>query len=319
MTFAKAQEAEPVARVGFVGLGNMGRPMARNLAAAGFRLTVRDAEGERQERFAAEHACEAAATPAAFGASDVVVTMLPDDRVVREVMLGWEGGIASALRAGAVVVDMSSSNPTRTQELGRELAEKGVSLVDAPVSGGVPRAETATLAIMVGGDDEQAFSRAEQVLRALGDRLFRTGRLGSGHAMKALNNYVAAAAYASAAESLAVGQRFGLEPATMVEILNASTGRSFSTELVFKEHVVSGSYATGFALGLLAKDVGIADDLAAATGIEAPLCRLVERRWSEALAGLGPAADHSEAHRSWWPFEFAGQGSDAAAAPRRAG
>jgi 3-hydroxyisobutyrate dehydrogenase len=183
----------------------------------------------------------------------------------------------------------------------------------------VPRAETAALAIMVGGDDEQAVTRANEVLRALGDRLFRTGPLGSGHAMKALNNYVAAAAYAAAAEGLAVGQRFGLEPATMVEVLNASTGRSFSTELVFKEHVVPGRYATGFALGLLAKDVGIAADLASATGIEAPLCRLVSRRWSEALEALGATSDHSEAHRSWWPSELAGRAADAPEAGRRVG
>jgi 3-hydroxyisobutyrate dehydrogenase len=183
----------------------------------------------------------------------------------------------------------------------------------------VPRAESATLAIMVGGGDEQAVTSAEEVLRAFGDRLFRTGPLGSGHAMKALNNYVAAAAYAAAAEGLAVGLRFGLEPATMVEILNASTGRSFSTELVFKEHVVPGRYATGFALGLLAKDVAIADDLASATGIEAPLCRLVSGRWSEALDGLGAAADHSEAHRSWWPVEFAERPPAASEGRRRAG
>jgi len=290
--------------VGFVGLGNMGWPMASNLSRAGFRLTVRDADAGRQERFAAEHGCAAALAPAAFGATPVLVTMLPDDRVVREAVTGWAGGIARALPAGAVVVDMSSSNPLGTRRLGEELAAIGLALVDAPVSGGVTRAADATLSIMVGGDDEGAIARADPVLRALGSRLFRTGPLGSGHAMKALNNYVGAAAYLAAAEALAVGRHFGLDVEVMLDVINSSTGRSFNSERVLKEDVATGRYGTGFALGLMAKDVGIAAGLAEASGVDAPGCRLVSRRWAEALEGLGPAADHSEAHRQWWPVDL---------------
>jgi 3-hydroxyisobutyrate dehydrogenase len=301
--------------VGFVGLGNMGRPMARNLAAAGFPLTVRDTDPEREESFAAEHGCTVGRAPEAFANADAVVTMLPDDRDVREAIMEWEGGIGPALSAGAVVVDMSSSNPTGTRSLGQRLAKHRVALVDAPVSGGVPRAETATLSIMVGGDDEEAIARVEPVLRALGDRLFRTGPLGSGHAMKALNNYVAAASYAAAAEALAIGERFGLEPATVIDVINSSTGRSFSTELVFKEHVITGLYATGFALGLLAKDVGIAAALADSADVEAPVCRLVSSRWADAVAELGHFADHSEAHKRWWSSDFADRAGASAAAP----
>jgi 3-hydroxyisobutyrate dehydrogenase len=121
--------------------------------------------------------------------------------------------------------------------------------------------------------------------------------------MKALNNYAAAAAYAATTEALAIGRRFGLDPETMVEIFNASTGRSFVTELVLKEHVVTGRYATGFALGLLAKDVAIAADLADAAEVEAPVCRLVSERWTDAAGALGFAADHSEAHKRWWPAD----------------
>jgi 3-hydroxyisobutyrate dehydrogenase len=287
-------------RAGFVGLGMMGWPMARNLAAAGLPLVVHDADRERSARFAAEHGAVAAASPADFAAVDVVVTMLPDDAVVRQALLEWEGGIASALPSGAVVVDMSSSNPEGTKATGAELAAAGVALVDAPVSGGVPRAEAGTLTLMIGGDDEAAITRATPVLEVLGERLFRTGPLGSGHAMKALNNFVGGGTYALVAEALAVGSRFGLEAATMVEVMNASTGRSFNTENVFAPHVVTGAYATGFALGLLAKDVGIAAALAESAGVEAPLCRLVRGRWADAAAALGPARDHSEAHRSWY-------------------
>jgi 3-hydroxyisobutyrate dehydrogenase len=153
---------------------------------------------------------------------------------------------------------------------------------------------------MVGGDDEVAIERARPVLEILGGRLFRTGLLGSGHAMKALNNLVGGATYAVVVEALAVGERYGLDPAVMVEVMNASTGRSFNTEHVIQEHVLTGTYATGFSLGLLAKDVGIAAELAAAVDVDAPVARLVSRRLAEAAEGLGPTADHSEAHRHWW-------------------
>jgi 3-hydroxyisobutyrate dehydrogenase len=285
--------------VGFVGLGKMGRPMARNLAAAGFSLVVRDADEDVQARFAAEHRVAAASAPDDFAGASVVVTMLPDDVAVRNAVLDW--GIASALSPGAVVVDMSSSDPRGTTALGAELAARGLVLVDAPVSGGVAKAEAGTLTLMVGADDDGAVERALPVLETLGERIFRTGPLGSGHAMKALNNYLGATAYAAAAEALEIGTRFGLEPETMIEVVNASTGRSFNSESVFAEHVLPGRYATGFALGLMAKDVGIAAKLADAAGVDSPVCELVSRRFAEALEALGPAADHSEAHKPWWP------------------
>jgi 3-hydroxyisobutyrate dehydrogenase len=296
--------AADAGRVGFVGLGMMGWPMARNLVAAGYALTVRDADGERQARFAEEHGCSAAADAQAFAAAAVVVTMLPDDTAVREAVLDWDGGIARALSAGAVVVDMSSSNPEGTKSLGERLAPSGIGLVDAPVSGGVTRADEGTLTLMVGGDDEEAIARAQPVLDVLGERIFRTGPLGSGHAMKALNNFVGGATYAVVVEALAVGRRFGLDPATMIDVMNASSGRSFNTEHVVKDHVLTGAYATGFALGLLAKDIGIAAALASDCEVDAPLIRAVSGRWAEAAADLGAAADHSEAHKHWWSSDL---------------
>jgi 3-hydroxyisobutyrate dehydrogenase len=280
------------ARIGLVGLGNMGWPMAHNLAEAGFPLTVGDADPALRERFASEHGCEAAASPADFAACEVVVTMLPNDKIVRDVVLEWEGGIAENLPGGAVVLDMSSSGPTATQALGEELAPVGVALVDAPVSGGVPRAVSGTLSLMVGGDDEAAIEKAMPVLEVLGEKIFRTGGLGTGHALKALNNFLAAASYAAATEALLVGEEFGL---------NTSTGRSFVSEVVIGENVVTGDYATGFALALLAKDVGIAADLAETQGADAPVLSLVAERWSAAAAGAPAGADHSETHRQWWP------------------
>jgi 3-hydroxyisobutyrate dehydrogenase len=286
--------------VGFVGLGNMGWPMAANLHSAGFSLVVRDADAARQARFAAEHPDALTAdSPAAFAVADLVVTMLPNGGVVREAVLGW--GIASVLRSGALVVEMSSSDPSDTLRLAAGLAPDGIRVMDAPVSGGVPRAVTGELSLMVGGEDADV-ERAQPVLRVLGDpaRQFRTGGLGTGHAMKALNNVIGAATYCATAEALMVGQRFGLDPQTMIAIINASTGRSFVSELVFGPEVLTGRYATGFALGLMAKDVHIANRVAAAAETDAPVIALADERWAKALGQFGPAADQSRAHQAWW-------------------
>jgi 3-hydroxyisobutyrate dehydrogenase len=290
--------------VGFVGLGNMGWPMAANLHAAGFPLVVRDADTAREARFAAEHpGALAAGSPGAFAAAGIVVTMLPNGAIVRDALLRW--GIAVALGNGALVVEMSSSDPSDTLVLAADLAPDGVRVVDAPVSGGVPRALAGELSLMVGGADEDV-ARVQPVLRVLGDpaRQFRTGGLGTGHAMKALNNVIGAATYCATAEALVVGQRFGLDPQTMIAIVNASTGRSFVSETVFTDEVLTGRYGSGFALGLMAKDVRIARSVAAAAEAGAPLIALADERWAEALGRLGPVADQSRAHQAWWDDRF---------------
>ncbi|HUA48924.1 MAG TPA: NAD(P)-dependent oxidoreductase [Solirubrobacteraceae bacterium] len=288
--------------VGFIGLGRMGWPMATNLVVAGYQLVVRDADRDVQRRFAQQSGAVSGRDPSAFATASVLITMLPDGRAVQDALLG--DGIADVLPSGALVVDMSSSSPQDTRDLGRELDRRSLALIDAPVSGGVLRAADATLAIMAGADDEVALDRALPILGALGRRVFRTGPLASGHAMKALNNFCAAAGYAALAEALVLGRGFGLTPATMVEVVNNSTGRSFCSDVVFPEEVVTGRYGTGFAVGLLAKDVTIAAGIAEGSGITAPLCELVQRRWAAAAEALGFAADHSMAHREWWDVDL---------------
>jgi 3-hydroxyisobutyrate dehydrogenase len=285
-------------RVGFIGIGNMGGPMAANVAKAGHDLVVYDTDRARLEAFTAETGARAGSL-AEVGAQDFVVAMLPTGAIVRSVVLEAEGGaLAAALKPGTILIDMSSSEPVGTQELGAELKSRGAVLVDAPVSGGVPRAAAGTLAIMIGGEPE-AVARAKPLLACMGDRLFETGGLGSGHAMKALNNFVAATSFAATAEAMLIGRRFGLDETTMVEIMNVSTGRNFHTDIVMKDHVIGGRYATGFAVGLLAKDVKIAADLGRAVGLDAPLSRLVGARWAEARDRLGPARDNTEAILAW--------------------
>ena len=284
--------------IGFVGLGNMGVPMAANLARSTHELTVHDVEFSRAQKFVAAHGGTAAASLADLAAAEIVITMLPNGYVVRDVYMG-PGGLATALHSGAIAIDMSSSDPAGTRQLGTELATHGITLIDAPVSGAVPGATNATLAIMIGADDNDVRERVKPVLSLLGNRLFDTGSLGTGHAMKALNNYMAAAGYAAAAEALLAGRRFGLDPTRMLEVINASTGRNFNTEIVLQEHVVNRRYATGFSLGLLAKDVGIAANLMRSVNLDAPVAAQINERYKHALSRLGTARDNSEAILAW--------------------
>jgi 3-hydroxyisobutyrate dehydrogenase len=287
-------------RVGFIGIGNMGWPMASHIAQAGHELTVFDADAARAKRFAEEFECKAAMSLADVAANEIIVTMLPTGRIVCQALTeDQNGAFAKALRPGALIIDMSSSEPMGTRELGAELAKRGATLIDAPVSGAVPRAKAGTLAIMIGGDDKAAVERARPLLLCMGKQLFQTGSLGTGHAMKALNNYIAAAGYTAVVESLLIGQRFGLDQETMVDILNVSTGRNFTTEVMIKEQVLGGKFATGFALGLMAKDVKIAADLGEAVRLDAPVSRLIRDRWALARERLGATRDTSEALLGW--------------------
>ncbi|WP_283135236.1 NAD(P)-dependent oxidoreductase [Rhizohabitans arisaemae] len=283
--------------VGFIGLGNMGRLMAANLARSGRKLVVRDTDAERQNAFAIEFDAVAGDTPAAFAEVEAVVTMLPNGKAVREAVL--DSGVATALRRDAVVIDSSSSDPLDTLELGRELAEQGLALVDAPVSGGMARALDGTLAIMLGAGDEAAAERALPILDAMSARVFRTGALGTGHAMKALNNFVLAAGFVAAAEALVTGGKFGLDPAVMLDVLNASSGRNVSTETTLVEEVLTRRFTANFTLGLFTKDLGIAAGLAGSLEIDAPLCALVHERLAQAGAELGPQTDYTETVRLW--------------------
>ncbi len=287
------------AHVGFIGIGNMGWPMAANLVRAGHSVTVHDLDPQRARTFADEFGADAASTLADLAGCDMVVTMLPTGKEVREALLeAGDGGAAAHLKPGTIVVDMSSAEPVGTRSLGGDLGKLGIRLVDAPVSGGVPRAQNGTLAIMIGGDAD-AVAAARPVLAAMGDRLFEVGPLGCGHAMKALNNYLAATSFAAMSEAVLIGERFGLDANVMADIFNVSTGKSFCTENLLKQHVLSGAFGTGFAAGLLAKDVKIAADLGEQIGVDAPVSRLVRERWAAARDGVGPSADHTRAAPYW--------------------
>jgi 3-hydroxyisobutyrate dehydrogenase len=275
----------------------MGRPMVGHLARAGHSITVMDVDAAAARRVAADATVRIAVGPEDFRHTDFVVTMLPTGAIVRDVLVG-AGGVAPELPRGALIVDMSSSEPEGTRELGAILTGLGISLVDAPVSGGVPRATDASLTIMIGGDGP-TIARARPVLELMGKRLFEVGALGAGHAMKALNNYVSAAAFEATSEALLIGKRFGIDPTLLIDILNVSTGRTFHSELSMKDHVIAGRHAAGFLLALAAKDVRIAAGLAATLKIPAPMLALSAAQMSAASAALGPKADVTEAIKVW--------------------
>lgn len=286
--------------VGFIGLGNMGVPMAANIRRGGFEVIGFDLDPTRAKTFAKDNNARATDQLAELGkACDAIVTMLPTGREVRDALFTMQGGaLAANLKPGSFIIDMSSADPVGTRELGKELAARKLVLVDAPVSGGVPRAKDGSLAIMIGGDAD-AVAAVKPVLACMGNKLFDVGSLGCGHAMKCLNNYLAAAAFAAASEAMTIGRQFGLDPAVLADVVNVSTGRSFVSENLLKQHVLSGVFGTGFALGLLAKDVKIAADLADQIGVDAPVGHLVSGLWADARDALGGDQDHTRAATHW--------------------
>jgi 3-hydroxyisobutyrate dehydrogenase len=278
-----------MARLGFVGIGNMGWPMAANLVRAGHEVAVSDLSAERAARFAAEVGGRAAAGPAdAAAGAEALITILPTSREVAEVA---EAAIG-ALPTGALFVDMTSGNPSRTREIAERLAAGGVRMVDCPVSGGVPRAKTGELAIMAGGA-EADLDAAEPLLRAMGTSIHRCGPIGAGQAMKALNNLVSAGGFLIGIEALLIGQKFGLDPALMVDVLNASTGMNNSTQKKFRQFVLSRRFDSGFGLGLMAKDLSIALEVGKEGGVPTPFAALCRELWAAAAAQLGSGEDHT--------------------------
>lgn len=279
-------------KIAFIGLGAMGRPMAQWLLSEGFALKVSDSNTAL-----ATHFGEAwAASPAqAAEDADFVITMLPHGKIVREVLLG-SGGVVDVLKAGAIVIDTSSSDAVGTTELGAELAARGIPLIDAPVSGGVALAGQGKLALMVGGTDDDAFEKARPILEAMSSRLMRVGTLGAGHAAKAINNAIAACIFAVTSEGLHLGSKFGLDPATLLEVINNSTGRSGVSEGLFPGQVLSEKYALGFALSLMAKDVSLADALREGLSLNLPLLEKTCAQYRDASASLGASADFTEYH-----------------------
>ena len=280
----------PTEQIGFVGLGNMGMPMARRLAASGYQVTGFDTSPRAMASIdGADGLSRAAALTGVAGATPVIL-MLPDSDAVEQVLL--DDGLLAEMRPGSMVIDMSSSDPARTRELAERAAALGVTLIDAPVSGGVAGALEGSLTIMVGAP-EQAFLAAQPVLQNLGSRVVHAGGVGAGHAVKALNNLMSAAHLLASSEALIAGRRFGLDPAVMLEIINGSSGRSGSTETKWPRYVLTETYNAGFPVRLMVKDIKLALGIERATGTPSVVSEATVAAWSGALNDLPPDADHT--------------------------
>jgi 3-hydroxyisobutyrate dehydrogenase-like beta-hydroxyacid dehydrogenase len=302
--------------LGFIGLGVMGAPMAGHLARAGHRLNLLDADSAAATRLATGlgAGARAMATPAEVAAhSDIILTMLPNGGVVQQVALG-EHGLVHGLRPGALLLDCSSAEPWLTQATAAALAGRGASLVDAPVSGAAWGAAEANLVFMVGGADAD-LARVRPLLGLMGRAVFHLGAVGSGHAMKCINNLITALTFSATAEGLVIGKRYGLDPAAMVDVLNESTGQSWISANHIRQRILSRSFDDPFKLALMLKDMGIANALARETGSAAPLSGLGQQLWQAAARAAGPEASVSELVR--WVEQLSATAITPGAGPRQ--
>jgi 3-hydroxyisobutyrate dehydrogenase len=279
-------------QVAFLGLGAIGRPMAAHLAAHG-SLIVWNRTPERAAEFAAAHQVRMAGTPRQAAAqAEVLVTCLPTSHEVAALLDGPDGLLAG-LRPGALLLDCTSGDPATSRRIAARLAQRSVAFADAPVSGGVSGAIAGTLTVMVGGEPD-TFRRAQPILAAFGKRIEHVGPVGAGHALKAVNNALLAVNLLAVGEGLAALVKAGVPARTAIEVLNASSGRSFVTEVLVPERVLSGAYPRTFRLALLDKDVGIAGAFVRETGVDAPVLDLTGTLLSKARHTLGEEADHVE-------------------------
>jgi 3-hydroxyisobutyrate dehydrogenase len=275
--------------VGFLGLGAIGAPMAAHLARRG-RLTVWNRTASRATEFAARHGAEAVATPREAAAADVVITCLSTSADVASLLDGPDGLLAG-LRPGALLLDCTSGDPATSRRIAARLAERRIAFADAPVSGGTNGAEAGTLTVMVGAEPA-VFERARPVLEAFSRRVEHVGPIGAGDALKAVNNAFLALNILALGEGLVALAKVGVAPRVALDVINASSGRSFVSEVLVPERVLTGSWPRAFRLALLDKDVAIAAGLLAQAGVAGPLVERVSSLLGQARATLGEAADY---------------------------
>jgi len=260
-------------RIGFIGVGTMGLPMAANLVKKGFTVTAFDMNPAAVKAAAEVGAAAAASAAEAVAGADLVITMLPSSPHVESAFTG-DGGVLMAARKGTLLVDMSTIDPAVTRRLAAAAAERGLRFVDAPVSGGVPRATDGTLAIMVGGAPAD-FEAARPALAAMGANVIHVGEVGSGEVAKLCNNLIAGVAAVAVSEAFRIAEGFGVDPKVITEVISKSSGNTWVMEHM---HPVPGlvarsastnEYRPGFMTDLMCKDVGLAVD--AARGLRIPL------------------------------------------------
>jgi len=277
--------------IGFIGIGAMGLPMAQNLLNAGYRLVVYDLNDRAMAVMAEAGAEKASSVKDLASRSSVVITMLPASSNVETVVLGPQG-VLSGSRPGSIVIDMTSSYPPSTQTICEHLASKGVRMLDAPVSGGTKGAREGTLAIMVGGE-EKDYEECRPILEAMGQNIYYLGGIGAGHTVKALNNLCSACSMVITSEALVLATKLGLSPERVIEVINSSSGRSWSSQYKFPNFVLNNTFNSGFSIGLMNKDLEVATRLGRELHVPMFVGTVVQQFYSYAIGQGGEQECHT--------------------------
>lgn len=284
--------------IGYIGLGNAGFSMSSNLPKNGYNLIVHDLDQEKVKRATQWTNTTAANGPESYKDCDVIITMLAHGGIVREVL----EPIIPSLKEGTIVVDTSSSSPFHTQDLGEELAKRKIRYLDSPITQTYMHAtDDGRSTLMVGGDKDD-FERVKPVLQCMATYIFHMGPLGAGHAMKTLNNYIMASSICALSDSLVTGQKYGLDPQTMIDCLNVGTGVNFPTMDTFRRDALTRNFNSGFGLALLVKDLGITEDFMEHNNFKTELPSLLRRYLKHSMEVIGEkskTADHTECVRGW--------------------
>ena len=275
-----------IKNVGFIGLGAMGSAMAPLIVQAGYKVLGYDINSKIDKASGVSQVDNLES----LKSMDVIIFMLPNGKIVSDVTHEL-----LTLGIHSILIDMSSSDPRETKALGEMLKNNSIKLIDAPVSGGVSRAKTGELMIMTGGDEDE-INLVKDLLSVMG-QVQIAGPLGSGHAIKALNNYVSAAGLIASFEALATARSFGINPDNFLKIINGATGKNNTTEVKLNKFVVSEKFNSGFALDLMVKDVSIANSLIKEMASDNPLSENVSQYLKDSLEKLGNNPDHTEVYK----------------------
>ncbi len=278
-------------RLGLIGVGTMGSRMALRLMGSGYEVAVHDMRPAAVAEVV-QHGASVCYSPWEIAESaEIIILMLPDSKSVENVVLGSKG-VIEAIKKDAVVVDMSSSSPMSTIAICDLLKQKEAHFLDAPVSGGRVGAHDGTLTIMVGGE-RVIYERVKPIFSVLGKRIFYVGKIGSGHAIKAINNMLSATSMWAACEGLLVAKKAGVPIDVALEVINSSSGRSFSTENKFPKYIVNSNYNLGFTIGLTYKDIATATELAESLGVPLLVGKAIQEIFGTARNVLGDDEDQT--------------------------
>lgn len=278
-------------QIAVVGLGNMGGRIAKRLLEKGYSVGVYDSNADAVKAFEALGATPYDSLHSLGAAHKYVLTVLPNAKIVREVVLG-DAGLAAGMQHGSILIEMTTSEPAVTQDIAAALAQSGIQMIDAPVSGGVKKAESGALTIMVGGADH-ILKEVQPLLQCLGEKIIHVGAIGAGHTAKAINNLITATTLAITSEALVLSVKMGVDAQKMLNVINAGSGRSAASETKFPDQILSRKFAPGFSMALMSKDVGIALAMAREVGSPVWISEAVQKLWAHGVEKGRGDMDHT--------------------------